>query len=78
MIFKHKHEISFFHVLVVDDVFVRKDLLTTKYTFVNFPAAEEYKGWCSDFSKCDFFLDSVAEKCINYGFSQILAEISEK
>ena len=76
MFFKHMHEISFFHFSVVDDVFVRKDLLTTKYTFVNFPAAEEYKSWCSDYSKCDFFFDSIAEKCINYdGFSQILAEI---
>ena len=50
-----KHEIIFFYFLVVDDVFVRKDLLTTKYTFVNFPAAEEFKSWCSDYSECDFF-----------------------
>ena len=56
---------------------MRKDLLTSKYNFVNFPAVEEYKSWCSDYTKCKFFWNSIAEKCIVNGFSQILAEFSE-
>ena len=75
-IFELKHK-YLFYFSVVDDVFVRKDLLISKYNFVNFPAAEEYKSWCSDYTKCNFFWDSIAETCIAPGFSQILAEFSD-
>ena len=35
-----------------DDVFVREDLLKTKYNFVDFAAAEEYHNWCPHYSHC--------------------------
>ena len=35
-----------------DDVFVREDLLKTKYNFVDFAAAEEYHNWCAHYSHC--------------------------
>ena len=56
----------------VDDVFVRKDLLKTKYNFVNFAGAEENKHWCSHYSQCNYSY----EKCIATGFNTILADIS--
>ena len=42
----------FWKYLGVDDVFVRKDVLKTKYTYVDFAEAENFKFWCSHWSKC--------------------------
>ena len=56
---------------------MRKDLLKTKYNFVNFAAAEEYKNWCSHYSQCTTWA-SADLKSIAPGFDQIVADISEQ
>ena len=58
-------------------MFVRKDLLKTKYTFVDFAAAEEYNNWLSHYSK-SYIWESKDQKCVAADFSQILDEISEQ
>lgn len=58
---------------VADDIFVRKDLLKTKYNFVDFAAAEEYGHWCSHYSKCNFW-----GRCAAPTFSQILEDFIEQ
>ena len=47
--------IPLFNFLAADDVFVRKDLLKTKYSFVDFAAAEEFQTWCSHYSQCNLY-----------------------
>ena len=42
-------------VSAADDVFVRKDLLKTKYQFVDFATAEEYQNWCSHYTECGIY-----------------------
>ena len=36
----------------VDDVFVRKDLLKSKYDFVDFASVENHPNWCKHYSEC--------------------------
>ena len=49
-------------------------MLKTKYNFVNFAAAEEYKNWCSHYSQCTIWA-SEDQKSIAPGFNQIIEEI---
>jgi len=37
----------------VDDVFVRKDLLKSKYDFVDFSSVEKHHNWCKHYSDCE-------------------------
>ena len=37
----------------VDDVFVRKDLLKSKYDFVDFASVEKHPNWCKHYSECN-------------------------
>ena len=37
----------------VDDVFVRKDLLKSKYDFVDFASVEKHPNWCTHYSECE-------------------------
>ena len=41
-------------IAAADDVFVRKDLLKTKYTFVDYSAAEKYNNWCNHYENCEY------------------------
>ena len=47
--------LAIFNFSAADDVFVRKDLLKTKYSFVDFAAAEEFQTWCSHYSQCNLY-----------------------
>ena len=63
-IFHHQNYIIIFFVYVsaADDVFVRKDLLKTKYDFVDFAGAEKYHNWCTHYSQCTLSCQTISMK----------------
>ena len=63
-ILKQSHNviIPLYYFLAADDVFVRKDLLKTKYNFVNFAGAEKYHNWCNHFSQCTVSCKTITMK----------------
>ena len=51
-----------FFISAADDVFVRKDLLKTKYDFVDFAGAEKYHNWCTHYSQCTLSCQTISMK----------------
>ena len=52
----------FLIVSAADDVFVRKDLLKTKYDFVDFAGVEKYHNWCTHYSQCTVSCKTISMK----------------
>ena len=61
---------SIFYIIFIfsaaDDVFVRKDLLKTKYDFVDFAGAEKYNNWCNHYSQCTVSCKTISMKMASH------------